>query len=128
MRPHLSLNVSDVGKSVEFYRRVFGIEPQKRTATYAKFDLPALNFSMQAGPASRVNHLGLEVGTLGELKAWEKKLIENGVSTRPEENSTCCYARQDKVWFRDPDGNAWEVFVVHEQLPTTAKTASGCCG
>ena len=24
----------------------------------------------------------------------------------------CCYARQDKAWVRDPDGNEWEVFVV----------------
>ncbi len=66
MRPHISINVQDVMKSVEFYRRVFGVAPQKMTASYAKFDLtePALNFTMQSGgerEVSQVNHLGIEV-------------------------------------------------------------------
>jgi catechol 2,3-dioxygenase-like lactoylglutathione lyase family enzyme len=49
MRAHLSINVSNVSESVEFYKKVFGVNPQKQTADYAKFDLkdPSLNFSMQ---------------------------------------------------------------------------------
>ena len=27
---------------------------------------------------------------------------------------SCCHAAQDKIWAMDPDGNAWEVFHVHE--------------
>lgn len=122
MRPHLSMNVSDVGKSVEFYRKVFGVDPQKQTVNYAKFDLPILNFTLQSGEhrkVSRVNHLGIEVGSPAEVKDWESKLVKSGVLATPEENTNCCYAKQDKVWFQDPDGNAWEVFVVHHQLPVT---------
>lgn len=125
MRPHVSINVSDVGKSVAFYKRVFGVEPQKQTENYAKFDLPILNFTMQSGgdrEISRFNHLGIEVKSTQEVRAWELKLIESGVLTEQENNTNCCYAKQDKVWFQDPDGNAWEVFVVHEQLSTGKET------
>ena len=29
LRPHLALTVSDVDRSIEFYRALFGIEPSK---------------------------------------------------------------------------------------------------
>jgi SAM-dependent methyltransferase len=28
----------------------------------------------------------------------------------------CGYARQDKVWIKDPDGNFWEVYIVEEDV------------
>lgn len=125
MRAHLSINVRDLEKSVQFYQRIFGVQPQKQAAGYAKFDLknPSFNFSMheisEGRLASRLNHLGIEVETSEEVQSWKKRLEEIGVTPRPEENTDCCFARQDKVWFEDPDGNAWEVFFVHEQLPIT---------
>lgn len=120
MRPHVSINVANVEKSVEFYKRVFGVDPQKQTANYAKFDLPILNFTMQSGETrelSRVNHLGIEVGTSEEVQDWETRLTKSGVLATPEKGTNCCFAKQDKVWFQDPDKNAWEIFVVHHQLP-----------
>lgn len=133
MRPHVSINVKDVTKSVEFYSLVFGIKPQKQTDTYAKFDLkePALNFSMQSeyGKPSQVSHFGIEVDSADEVEKWEKILLAKGVLKEVEKDSTCCYARQDKVWFTDPDGNAWEIFYVYEQLPVEKKKESmSCCG
>ncbi|GKS58567.1 glyoxalase/bleomycin resistance/dioxygenase family protein [Nitrospira sp.] len=132
MRPHLSLDVRDVPASVAFYQRVFAEEPQKRSDTYAKFDLttPALNLSLvsSTGRVSKVNHLGIEVGTVEEVARWKQRLQEAGILDRVEENVACCYARQDKVWFSDPDGNAWEVFMVHEQLPVEGSIVNtGCC-
>ena len=143
MRAHLSINVKDVNRSVEFYKKIFAQEPQKKTEGYAKFDLrsPALNFSMlEAGEKrqpSRVNHLGIEVESAHEVKEWAERLDKLGVETLKEEGTDCCYALQDKVWFRDPDGNAWEVFFVHAQLPVEAAeppkkkiacgAGSGCC-
>lgn len=132
MRPHISLNVRDVRTSVEFYRKVFGVEPQKQTADYAKFDLsaPPLNFSLvsSTGAISAVNHFGIEVGAPAEVAAWERRLQEQGLLERVEPDVTCCFARQDKVWFTDPDGNQWEVFTVLEQLPVTVTPEeSSCC-
>lgn len=125
MRAHLSINVKNLKKSVEFYSQVFGVNPQKQSETYAKFDLkePSLNFSMHevadGRTASKVNHLGIEVMTEGEIETWQKKFDALNIRTLSEEDTDCCYARQDKFWFQDPDGNSWEIFFVHEQLPVT---------
>jgi catechol 2,3-dioxygenase-like lactoylglutathione lyase family enzyme len=132
MRPHLSLDVRNVHASVEFYRKVFGVVPQKQTDDYAKFDLtePALNFSVvsTSGKISAVNHLGIEVESAAEVAAWKQRLQEAGILEKVEHNIACCFARQDKLWFIDPDGNAWEIFTVHEQLPVEGSLRqTGCC-
>lgn len=132
MRPHLSLDVRNVPASVAFYQKVFGVAPQKQTQDYAKFDLiqPALNFSLvsSTGRLSSVDHLGIEVESVEEIAAWKDRLQRQGILERVEENTACCFARQDKLWFSDPDGNAWEVFTVHEQLPVEGSLSStGCC-
>ncbi|MCA1959067.1 MAG: VOC family protein [Nitrospira sp.] len=132
MRPHISLDVRDVAKSAAFYEKVFGVKPQKQAADYAKFDLlvPPLNFSLisSTGEVSSVDHLGIEVETVDEIAAWKTRLQERGILQKVEENIACCFARQDKLWFNDPDGNAWEIFTVHEQLEVTgALSHTGCC-
>jgi extradiol dioxygenase family protein len=132
MRPHLSLDVRNVSASVEFYEKLFGVAPQKQTADYAKFDLsaPALNLSLvsASGRVSSVDHLGLEVESTDEIAAWKRRLQERGILEKAEENVACCFARQDKLWVSDPDGNAWEIFTVHEQVDVTGPLANtGCC-
>ncbi len=130
MRSHLSLNVRDVPRSVAFYERVFAVAPQKQTRTYAKFDLaePALNFALVSSPVpSRVSHLGIEATSAAEFAALRERLTAAGIPLREETGSRCCYALQDKLWFSDPDGNAWEVFQVHEQLPVTEADETGTC-
>jgi catechol 2,3-dioxygenase-like lactoylglutathione lyase family enzyme len=132
MRPHLSLDVRNVPAAVAFYEKVFGVAPQKQTVDYAKFDLtaPAMNFSLVSttGAISRVNHLGIEVESSDQIEAWKRRLQQQGILEKVEENTACCFARQDKLWFTDPDGNAWEVFTVHEQMPVTGPLAqTGCC-
>ena len=132
MRPHVSLDVRDVHRSVEFYQKVFGVRPQKQTADYAKFDLarPSFNFSLvsSSGQISSVDHLGIEVESVEEIATWKERLQTEGILERVDENTACCFARQDKLWFSDPDGNAWEVFMVHEQLPVDGTLSNtGCC-
>lgn len=132
MRPHISLDVRNVPASVKFYEKAFGVSPQKQTENYAKFDLtaPALNLSLvsSTGEISRVNHLGVEVESTAEMTSWKQRLQEQGVLEKVEEDIACCFARQDKLWFSDPDGNAWEVFTVHEQLAVTGSLKqTGCC-
>jgi hypothetical protein len=48
----------------------------------------------------------------------------------------CCHANQDKFWVEDPDGLAWEVYVLNHDLEdgaaapgcgTPAVAASSCC-
>ncbi len=135
MRAHISLAVRDVAASAAFYGRVFGVAAQKQTAGYAKFDLgePPLNLALvQAGAdgPSRVGHLGIEADSPAVLAEWRRRLEAAGIPLRAEPGSTCCYALQDKFWFEDPDRNAWELFVVHRQLPTdeaNGRAARGAC-
>ncbi|MDH4252252.1 MAG: VOC family protein [Nitrospira sp.] len=132
MRPHISLDVRDMSKSVAFYEKVFGVKPQKEVADYAKFDLktPALNFSLvfSTGAVSAVDHLGIEVETVEEIGEWKARLQHERILEQVEDNIACCFARQGKLWFTDPDGNAWEIFAVHEQLEVTGRLSqTGCC-
>jgi extradiol dioxygenase family protein len=125
MRPHLSINVKNIKNSVAFYAKVFGVEPQKQSDTYAKFDLkePHLNFAMHEArdgrSVSRMNHLGIEVESVEEVQRWQERLKSSNIATLAEEATNCCFALQDKFWFQDPDSNSWEVFFVHAQLPVT---------
>ena len=132
MRPHLSLDVRNVPASVEFYQKVFGVAPQKQTTDYAKFDLTELPLNLalvsSTGTVSAVNHLGIEVESADDIVMWKQQLLERGILEKVEEGTACCFARQDKLWFTDPDGNSWEVFTVHEQLEVTEPLKNtGCC-
>jgi hypothetical protein len=75
-----------------------------------------------------VNHFGIEVGSIEEIAIWKEQLQQLGIIERVEENVACCFARQDKLWISDPDGNAWEIFTVHEQLEVSGTVSNtGCC-
>jgi catechol 2,3-dioxygenase-like lactoylglutathione lyase family enzyme len=133
LKAHLALNVTDVTESIEFYRRLFGIEPSKVRTGYAKFDVqnPPLNFTLNEGIVPNrgaLSHLGIQVSSTEDVLATRERWQEAGLLTRDEMQTNCCYATQDKTWVRDPDGNEWEVFVVLEDnLPETA-AAAACCG
>ncbi|HEX9426100.1 MAG TPA: ArsI/CadI family heavy metal resistance metalloenzyme [Pyrinomonadaceae bacterium] len=125
LKAHLALNVRDVEKSVEFYRKMLGIEPSKVRAGYAKFDVhnPQLNLTLnqnQFRERGALSHMGIQVASTNDVLAMRQKWMEAGLVTRDEMQTNCCYAVQDKTWVQDPDGNAWEAFVVLEDnLPTS---------
>ena len=133
LKPHVSLNVSNIDASVAFYEKTFGVPVTKRRPGYAKFDLvsPSLNLSMLEAPRTGVNasHFGIQVESSEDVAAASTRFKQAGLITKTEENTECCYALQDKVWVEDPDGNAWEVFVVKGDAPdmTRAAGAGACC-
>ena len=133
MKTHLSINVSNVESSIDFYKKMFGAEPIKVKADYAKFDIanPPLNFTMNQRSFARgggaLSHLGLQVESTEEVLAIGKRWQENGLITLDEMKTDCCYALQDKTWVQDPDGNRWEVFVVLGNTEEQEKSASSCC-
>ena len=131
LKPHVSLNVSNIDASVAFYEKVFGVDVTKKRPGYAKFDLrePSLNLTMQEAPRTGVNasHFGVQVAASEDVAAAWTRFKQAGLVTRTEENTECCYALQDKVWIEDPDGNAWEVFVVKADAPAVMADASACC-
>ena len=75
-----------------------------------------------------MNHLGIEVESVDDIAGWKQRLQDQGILEKVEEGTECCFARQAKLWFIDPDGNPWEVFMVHEQLAVKGSLAqTGCC-
>jgi catechol-2,3-dioxygenase len=132
MKTHISLNVSNVSESAEFYKKMLGIEPIKLRSDYAKFDAqnPPLNLTMNQMSVEKggsLSHLGLQVESTEEVLDMAKRWQENGLVTLDEMRTDCCYALQDKTWVSDPDGNRWEVFVVLGNTEDKDIAASACC-
>jgi extradiol dioxygenase family protein len=129
VRFHLSLNVPDLARAVEFYALLFGTPPAKRHADYAKFDLddPPVVFSLvpQApGPGATLSHLGLRVASDDTIRAFRERLEAAGVCCERQDGTTCGYARQNKLWVQDPFGNFWEVYRVEEDVrPEAVRTS-----
>src|SRR5437764_13387704 len=116
VRFHLSLNVTDLDKSVRFFRTLFGMEPAKVRPDYAKFEPadPPLVLSLEPAPSvgkgGALNHLGFRLPDTKTLVAMQERLERAGLPTKREDGVECCYARQTKFWAHDPDGNLWEVY------------------
>ena len=116
-RVQLALRVADLEASIEFYSKLFDATPAKRRPGYANFAIaePPLKLVLlegEAGEPTRMDHLGVEVHTTEGVTAATSRLAEAGLATRVEDNTTCCYAVQDKVWVTGPGGEPWEVYTV----------------
>jgi len=133
LKAHLSINVRNIKESLGFYRKLFGVEPSKVRTGYAKFDvlIPSLNFALNEVPdlADRgaLSHMGVQVTSTEDVLEVRRRWADAGLITRDEMDTNCCYARQDKTWVNDPDGNEWEVFTVLEDNLQEAISESGCC-
>jgi hypothetical protein len=79
------------------------------------------------GIAGALNHLGVEVETPEEVAAAGGRLSGEGLETLDQEDTTCCYAVQDKVWVHDPDGAPWEVYTVLADAPGDDISGEGGC-
>ncbi len=131
-RVQLALRVADLEASVAFYSSLFGAEPAKRRPGYANFAIaePPLKLVLiegQPGEPTRMDHLGVEVATTGEATAAAGRLAAEGLETRTEQDTACCYAVQDKVWVSGPGDEPWEVYVVKGDADTLDKAASSAC-
>jgi catechol 2,3-dioxygenase-like lactoylglutathione lyase family enzyme len=116
-RVQLALRVADLEGSIAFYSKLFGAEPAKRRSGYANFAIaePPLKLVLiegTPGEPTRMDHLGVEVETTGEVTAATARLAAEGLATATEEDTACCYAVQDKVWVTGPGDEPWEVYVV----------------
>ena len=137
-RVQLALNVADIDAAVDFYGKLFGAEPAKRRPGYANFAIaePALklvlieNKERGEGVTGALNHLGVEVDDPAQVTAAASRFAGQRLDTLVQENTTCCYALQDKVWVNDPDGAPWEFYTVLADAPEAGNAAApgaGCC-
>jgi catechol 2,3-dioxygenase-like lactoylglutathione lyase family enzyme len=137
-RVQLALNVSDLDEAVAFYSKLFGAEPAKLRPGYANFAIidPPLKLVLmesedarEHGVVGALNHLGVEVETTDEVAAASGRLSAEGLETEVQDQTTCCFAVQDKVWVNDPDGAPWEVYTVLADAPAESGIAGDgtCC-
>lgn len=118
-RFHINLSVTDLARSIDFYRTLFAEEPTVVKEDYAKWMLedPRVNFSLSKSSGARgINHVGLQADTMSELSQIQERLHAAGESTFEQPEAECCYARSSKTWVRDPDSVSWETFVTHDNL------------
>lgn len=121
---HLSLNVAELARSIEFYKKLFGQAPAKLRCDYAKFELnePPVVLSlipmMGVQPAGRLNHIGIRLLDSEALVALQARLEIGGCPTTREDGVECCYSKQTKFWITDPDGTLWEFYILHAESDT----------
>jgi catechol 2,3-dioxygenase-like lactoylglutathione lyase family enzyme len=133
-RIHMGLPVKNLEKSIAFYRTLFGHEPCKTRVRYAKFEVdePPVNLALNevqgnTAPVHPVSHFGIQVKSSQAIEQVAERLAAAGIQTRAENNVTCCYAVQNKVWATDPDGNKWEVYVVLDDMKLSKDARPGTC-
>jgi catechol 2,3-dioxygenase-like lactoylglutathione lyase family enzyme len=125
-RFHVHAHVTDLGASISFYVKLFGAEPTRVEADYAKWmlDDPRINFAISTrGTAVGVDHLGFQVDDASELAELKARAQAADMAMLDEGETTCCYARSDKHWVTDPQGIAWEHFQSLENIPVFREAA-----
>jgi len=122
MRLQLAINVKDLEKAIDFYSKMFGAKVNKRKPGYANFAIadPPLKLVLfeQPDAPERLNHLGVEVFEGEEVTEATQRLKQAGLADVVEDQTTCCYAKADKVWAIEPDGLRWEWYRVLEDSET----------
>lgn len=133
-RIHMGLAVTDLEQSKQFYRLLLGEEPTKERPGYVKFEPadPSVNLTLnevRSGqtPTSGATHYGIQVKSTQAVQDAIQRFKAAGQVTAVQEQATCCYAVQDKVWVTDPEGNQWEVFVVLEADAKQRQDADSTC-
>ena len=136
-RFHVHLGVPDLVASIHFYSDLFGFPPTVEKPDYAKWmlDDPRVNFAIShRGSRVGVNHLGLQAENAEELADLRTHFAAaDGATLVDESKVSCCYARSDKHWVRDPQGIAWEAFHSLDTIPLfdggpTPEAAPASCG
>jgi catechol 2,3-dioxygenase-like lactoylglutathione lyase family enzyme len=131
-RVQLALRVADLEGSIAFYSKLFGVEPAKRRPGYANFAItePPLKLVLlegEAGETTRMDHLGVEVEETEQVTAATQRLKDAGLATFEENDTSCCYALQDKVWVHGPGQEPWEVYTVKADADVLEKTEDSVC-
>ena len=135
-RVQLALRVSDLEGSIEFYRSLFGVEPAKRRPGYANFAIvePPLKLVLIEGEPDQptvLDHLGRRGRDHRRGDRGDRAAAGLGLATAEENDTTCCYAVQDKVWVHGPGDEPWEVYTVKADAPDATSVrpdgGSGTC-
>jgi len=135
-RFHVHAHVDDLQANITFYSKLFGAQPARVEADYAKWMLedPRINFAISTrGSKLGIDHLGIQTDTEAELEEMKAQAVSADVALHGEGETTCCYARSEKYWVTDPQGVPWEQFHTLGSIPVFSEKrvepaeTSACC-
>ena len=136
-RVHIHVGVESLDQSINFYNALFGAEPTKVKGDYAKWmlDDPYMNFAISTRMDNHgIDHLGIQVDDVADLDIMRENMSAANISTHRDGEATCCYAKSEKSWVKDPSGIAWEAYHTMEDMQTFSgsekpdqETGSACC-
>jgi len=133
MRFQLALNVQDLQQSIDYYSKMFNASPHKVKPGYANFAInnPPLKLVLieNDSASERINHLGVEVGQHEDLNGIINRLDVLEMTDKKEQETTCCYATQNKAWTLEPEGIRWEWYTITDDNPENAMPLKNgsCC-
>lgn len=127
---HVSIEVADIAKAVESYRKILGIEPAKQHPEYAKFEIadPPVILSLVPGEAGRLSHLGIRYPSTGDVASELVRVRNQAMDVLEQQDVTCCYATADKFWVRDADQVRWEMYAVKADAATFGDSSAVSAG
>ena len=122
MRVQLALNVKNLDEAVDFYSKLFDVKVNKRKPGYANFAIeqPPLKLVLFENPDAdeRLMELGGHAPVIVfddvDVRAATDRLKAADLADSVEDEQTCCYATQNKVWALDPEGMRWEFYRIVE--------------
>ena len=122
-RIQLALNVADLEASIEFYTKLFQTPPAKVRDGYANFAIadPPLKLVLFTGTGR--TRFAEPHRCRGRIERRVAAVIArtqaNGMDQEVQENTSCCFAVQDKTWVKGPE-NDWEFYTVLGDAPAMA--------
>ncbi|MGW7365697.1 VOC family protein [Streptomyces sp. NPDC054841] len=138
---HIGLNVTDIERSLAFYRGVLGFEvigegkeEGQRYAFLGRDGRLTLTLWQQAGGAydpgrAGLHHLAFEVDTIDEVRTAEAELTSHGVDFAYDGVVAHGPAGgSGGIFFHDPDGTRLEIFAPTGAEAETAPSTAPTCG
>lgn len=110
---HVHIKVKDLQENIAFYSALFATKPSIQKADYVKWMLkdPKVNFAIsQNKEETGIEHLGIQTESREELQKVYGNLEKAKGAIYEEGEYSCCYAKSEKSWIKDPQGVEWEAF------------------
>ena len=116
-RVQLAINVDNLDEAMKSYSSIFQTKPDKIRPGYANYAIedPPLKLVLfeKPGKGGGINHLGVEVETVEEVREVQNRLSRTEVETTSIETTECCYSEKTEIWATSPNGIRWEWYVKH---------------
>ncbi|HEY5664452.1 MAG TPA: ArsI/CadI family heavy metal resistance metalloenzyme [Ilumatobacter sp.] len=139
MRLQLALNVADLDEAIDFYSRMFDVQPYKVKPGYANWvienpPLKLVVFERPDAEPGSINHLGVETDSAAEVVAAQARITAAGLATSGIDDTICCFAEKVETWVQGPTGHKWEWYVKQADHETQLEnvvighsSGSACC-